>query len=55
MGDSGPRVRIKDDMCPYDGTLGEIIHSNCDGTFRVRVWVEDQPEINLFPEEVEPC
>ncbi len=52
----GPRVRIKDDMSQHDGSLGEIVHSNCDGTFRVRLWVEGRiAAVNLYPEEVEPC
>lgn len=58
------RVRIRKE-CFLKGWIGYIVGSNCNGTFRVRVfaYLPRQIEylggadiyINLLPEEVEPC
>jgi len=49
------RVRIKKKTSNYFNQLGNIILSNCDGTFGVQVWAEGDPKINLDPKDVEPC
>lgn len=53
--DVGIRVRIKKKSSNYYNLLGSIIASNCDGTFRVVVTTEGKPQLNLYPEEVDPC
>lgn len=50
-----PRVRVKRKSSRYFNDLGSIALSNADGTFRVVIWVEGFPTIDLKPEEVEPC
>ena len=49
------RVRIKKQDSRYFGELGKIVGSNCNGEFRVVVFVEGKPSITLLPSEVEPC
>ena len=49
------RVRIKKQDSLYNDKLGEIVHSNCDGTFHVRIWQEGNPAIDVKPINVEPC
>jgi len=50
-----PRVRIKRKESKYFGEIGYIEFSNCDGTFHVRISVEGFPQLDLAPDEVEPC
>lgn len=50
-----PRVRVLKIESHYYSMLGGIIGSNCDGTFRVQIWIEGNPVIDLKPNEVDPC
>jgi len=49
------RVRILKHTSRYRGRLGEVLWSNSDGTFQVRVAIEGGPVISLRPSELEPC